>query len=354
MSDRYAARRAKMLIKFDGVDITDDIAPYFLAGTYIDNDDGQSDDLQITLQDRDKVWLFSWLQDAVNAAAGDNLKITATIWTENWNGGGSDGGLDCGVFELDSVTSSGPPNTVTIKATSLPYSSQIRQTKKSKSWEKLPLSAIAAEMAGSNGMGCGFDCDKDPFYDHVEQYRQSDIDFLSKLCSNAGLNLKATNNSLYLYDQSIYEQREPVIIADVRDTSFTKWKLYTSQADTVYASCRVSYVNPATGACIEGVAYTADYNEESSTNQQLEIYTRVSSAGEAKAIAEKSLRLHNKFEKRVQFTHTGHLWYVAGCVIEVIGYGFWDGKYLCTQAKHTVGSDGYMTEVTGRRILEGY
>lgn len=35
-------------------------------------------------------------------------------------------------------------------------------------------------------------------------------------------------------------------------------------------------------------------------------------------------------------------------------YGFWDGRYICTQAKHTINENGFTTTVTGRRILEGY
>ena len=56
------ARRSKLLMWFDGVNISDDIAPYFLTATYTDNDDGVSDDLQVTLQDRDKIWMKSDLQ----------------------------------------------------------------------------------------------------------------------------------------------------------------------------------------------------------------------------------------------------------------------------------------------------
>lgn len=40
--------------------------------------------------------------------------------------------------------------------------------------------------------------------------------------------------------------------------------------------------------------------------------------------------------------------------IRVKGYGFWDGRYICTQAKHTINENGFTTTVTGRRILEGY
>lgn len=348
------ARRSKLLMWFDGVNISDDIAPYFLTATYTDNDDGVSDDLQVTLQDRDKIWMKSWLNEMVNAAAGDALKIRAKIWINYWNGYDVEEFLDCGEFELDSVSLSGPPNTVTIKACSLPFTSQIRQTKKSKAWENYSLSAILAEIAGANGMGYFFDTPNDPFYDRVEQSKTSDITFLQRLCTNAGLNIKATKGKLVIYDQSDYEQRPVVIEADYRDTSFTKWKLDTKTADTKYASCRVSYVEPATGACIEYTAYTEDYDEDAKTNQQLELYAKVGSVAEAKTMAEKHLRLHNKFSKTVQFTHTGHVWYVAGVGIRVKGYGFWDGRYICTQAMHTINENGFTTTVTGRRILEGY
>lgn len=110
--------------------------------------------------------------------------------------------------------------------------------------------AYKACAATAKSMGYFFDTPNDPFYDRVEQSKISDIAFLQRLCTNAGLNIKATKGKLVIYDQSDYEQRPVVIEADYRDTSFTKWKLNTKTADTKYASCRVSYVEPATGACM--------------------------------------------------------------------------------------------------------
>ena len=113
------------------------------------------------------------------SASGAGFKISAVFVRENWTGGGRDKVLDCGQFELDSVDASGPPNTITIKATALPYSAQIRQTEKSKAWEAYTLSGIANEMAAANGMTCMFLANSDPSYGRVEQYKQSDIAFLS-------------------------------------------------------------------------------------------------------------------------------------------------------------------------------
>ena len=56
MSKSSLARRTVVEIAFDGVDITESIRPYLLSVTYTDNEEDEVDDLQITLQDRDRIW----------------------------------------------------------------------------------------------------------------------------------------------------------------------------------------------------------------------------------------------------------------------------------------------------------
>lgn len=141
MSDGSKARSTEVEVTFDGVDITKSIRPYLISVTYTDNEEGEPDDLQISVQDREGEWLQSWLDQVIEAAAGAGLKFSAAFTQENW---GNDNTLPTGDFELDSVTAQGPPSTVTIKGTSLSFSAPIRQTKKSKAWESYNLSGIAA------------------------------------------------------------------------------------------------------------------------------------------------------------------------------------------------------------------
>lgn len=290
--------------------------------------------------------------DTQSGSNVSSLKIRAGILRENWNGDGGDKVLDCGQFELDSIDASGPPATVTIKATALPFSSQIRQTKRSQAWESYTLSGIAREMAARNGMAFLYESASDPYYSRVEQVKTSDISFLSALCHNAGISLKATSNILVLFDQSTYEAKAPVKTIRRGDGSYTKYKLAVGKADTQYASCRVRY--SGSGKCIEAVAYVEDYKADSDKNQQLEISARVGSIAEAKALAGKQLRLHNKYARTAIFTMTGDPDLLAGVTVLLSGWGSWDGKYIVKQAKHTVGSSGYTTVVTLRRLLEGY
>lgn len=442
------SRRAAAQIKFAGVEITDSIAPYLKSMTYTDYEADEADDLQITLEDRDGIWMEEWLGKAVDAAASSSastsaaaesshssvyvgtsgaevtlmqqwlmqlgynlpvygadgifgtetlgavrkfqsdhglsadgicgpktwaalsaeidgaaaggeaaetatgLTIEAVIVRQNWNGDGKDEPMSCGSFELDGIDCSGPPAEITIKATALPYNSQIRQTEKSKGWESYNLSGIAGEMASKNGMALMFLSADDPFYERVEQYKMSDIAFLKRLCHDAGISLKASANMLVLFDQKDYEQNTAALTIKKGDGSYTSYNLSIGTADTQYQSCRVSYNDPATGKSISAVAKIPDY-EESDSNQQLEITAKVGSIGEALSLAEKRLRLHNKFCRTAEFSMPGNPALVAGVTVSLEGWGSWDGQYIISQSSHVI-SGGYTTTITMRRALDGY
>ena len=98
-----------------------------------------------------------------------------------------------------------------------------------------------------------------------------------------------------------------------------------------------------------------DYKAGAKNNQQLEITAKVSSIAEAKALAEKHLRLHNKYSQTATFTVPGNPDLLAGVNVMLEDWGSWSGKYIISQAKHSVdNSGGYTTQVKLRRVLEGY
>lgn len=355
MRDLELVRRTAAEIVIGGVDITRSIRTYLKSVIYTDNEADEADDLQILLHDRDAIWGEKWLADAIEAASAARLSIGANIIRENWNGDGRDILLPCGSFELDSVVLSGPPAVLNIKSTSLPFSAPVRQSKKNKAWENIRLSAIAGEIASTNGMACMFESAYDPFYSRVEQLSAGDIDFLARLCRGAGISLKATRGMIVLFDQVAYEAKSPVVtIKKGGAGSYIKYKMEVGAADAQYASCRVSYVDPESGRCIEATARIEDYNAHAKNNQQFEVTAKVSSGDEAKALAEKYLRLHNRYAKTAVFTLPGTPALVAGVVVEVKGWGAFDGRYIVSQAVHTVGEAGYTTQIKLRRVLEGY
>jgi phage protein D len=352
MSDKTLARRTKLAVTFDGVDISDDINRHLISLTYVDNDEDEADDLQIALEDRDEVWLLKWLNDAVEAAGSGTLKISALIMPQNWNSDGRDGILPTGEFELDDVDADGPPSTIHIKATSLPYSSTVRQTKKSKAWENYNLRGIANEIAGGNGLTCMYESGANPKYERVEQLQESDITFLQRLCKNAGISLKATNKMLVLFDEAEYEAKAAVKTIERGVGGYGKYKLRSGKADQQYRSCRVSYTDP-----VKGKTYSGSYTDSAikDSGQVLEIKAKVASNGEAQSLAQKLLRQHNKFEKTGEFTLPGDPSMVAGVTVELKRWGRFDGKYIVKTAEHSVSkSGGYKTKIKLRHVLEGY
>lgn len=292
-------------------------------------------------------------QKNVEQPTSRGLKISASIICINRRDDDKRETLDCGEFELDAVTVDGPPQTVTIKATSLPYSCSIRQTAKSKSWENTTLSAIAKTIASQNGMGLMFESHYDPKYIRVEQYRMSDIAFLSKLCHDAGASLKVTNNAIVIFDQSEYEKKKPIrTIKFGKEGGYTKYKLSTGTNNT-YTSCRVSYTT-SNGMVISATEYAENYREDNGGKKQcLEVRQKVSSIAEAQALAHKLLRLHNKYEYEASFTFPSGPDLLSGCVVELEDFGAWDGKYIIKQAKHSITQSGYTTQISLRKALDG-
>lgn len=55
------ARRTEIKLEFEGTDISKDINRYLLSMTYTDNEEDKADDLQITIDDKEGIWLGDWL-----------------------------------------------------------------------------------------------------------------------------------------------------------------------------------------------------------------------------------------------------------------------------------------------------
>ena len=348
----------EVAISFDGVDISEQINQCLISMSYTDNEEDEADDLQIKLQDRVGTWLQKWLNDAVQAAAFDStdttkgMTINAGIVRHYPNGKVLK--TDCGSFELDSVKADGPPSTITIKGTSLPYAGGIRTDERDKAWEAYYLSGIGSEIAGTGGLGFMFDSPSDPYYERVEQSKQTDIAFLQQLCHDNGLSLKVSGMTLIIFDQAKYEQLDPYTNIVWMDGTYTKYSLQTQEGETHYDECRVRYYDPIKKTLYEGSAKAEDYDGEASDHTVCEITDRaVGSNSEAAELASQILRLHNKYEKKCSFTMVGDPMLGAGLTMNVIGFGMWDEKYIISQAKHEVGSSGYTTKITLRTIAEG-
>jgi phage protein D len=332
------ARRTKVKIIYQGVDITVDLEPYLLDFSFADNE-GKADDVQITLQDREGNWHDPWLP-------GYGDKITASIITTNWKKEGQTESLNCGTFYVDDVDFDGPPDTVKIKALSIPLPAGGKNTQRSRVWENTTLSAIAAEAAAGSGLGLFYDA-PDYSYDRVDQIQQTDLSFTEMLAKKEGISVKVTDNQLILYDQLSYESKSSVRTLIKGESDILSYSFKKSIAEHQYKEVEVSYFDEEKKETIKYL-YTVPGVEE---GPQLKINERVKSLDEAERRAIKAARENNKHEQTGKITLVGDVGLVQGMTVDVNGFGAYDAKYFIETSNHNP-TNGYTTEISLRKALE--
>lgn len=132
--------KPKFRIQYNGKELTDDLTPYLISITYTDKTIGESDELEIVLEDTDGLWRQTWYP-----TSGDlvNLKM-----------GYDDLILDCGAFRIDEINLDGSTesgDTVTLKFLATWVTSPLR-TRAHKAYENQTLRQIAQAVATKNGL----------------------------------------------------------------------------------------------------------------------------------------------------------------------------------------------------------
>ncbi len=442
MSDKKLARRVQLKLKFNGVDVPENINLHLTGATYTDEEEDSTDDFQISYEDRENKLLGNWLEvkpttskstkqvekkvedektvnyvvkrgDTLWAIASkylgsgtkytqiaqeNNIKnpnliypgqvfkittggetsstvkeskdsgkgqgaggsggsggakpklVSAVLVQKNWNDTGKDLTLDMGTFEIDSIDMSGPPDKVTVKSTSIPYTSKLRMEKKNKAWEKISLKGIGQEIAGKNGLKLMYEASDNPTYKRKEQVQTSDIKFLQNLCHAAGMALKVTTLTIVIYDAAEYDRKPAVRTFKKGSGDIISYKMGTKLTDTAYTSCHVSYTDPDSKETIE---YTYTPDSKTGTGQTLEVNEKVNSKAEAIRLAKKRLREKNTQEYTASLKVVGDVSLVAGITVKLKGFQQFDRKYKVTQAKHNL-LDGYTVDLSLKQVLEGY
>ncbi|MGO4369616.1 phage late control D family protein [Paenibacillus sp. MCAF20] len=334
-------RRAEVLINYNGRDISGSITASLLDLSYTDNPSGQIDDLQISLQDRDRKWQGPW-----NPIGGDT--ITASIRTTDWHGRNEIESLPLGTFEVDSVSLSGPPDVVQIKALALPSGTPVKREMRTKGWEKVRLKTVADEIAKRSKLKLMYEAAENPLYERLEQSNQSDLAFLVELCIKEGIAVKAASGNLVLFDESAYERREAVASLTREGRSVVSYGFEWSASLAAYRACQLTYSDSAKGKEYK-VLYTPPGAPAS--GPVLKVNENVGSEAEALRVARNRLREENKNYGRASLALVGNIRMAAGLTINLLGWGQYDGKYIIERATHSVGGSGYTTGLEIRRVL---
>lgn len=355
--------RLKLLFTQAGEDVSESILPDLLSFSFSDKETLEADTISITLKDERGKWAGTWQPNG-----GEVIKAYIQSGTTT-NKGRS---LYCGKFYVDRQSVSGSPRTYSLDGVSVPLDKPIRKKKKTTAWSGLTLFGICDEIAAANGLQLVYDAEDTVTYnERIEQQRESDLTFLMRLCEEAGLSLKVTDEKLVVFDQASYEKKSPVKTIILGKSDILSWSFESNQSEK-YNSAKISYRDPKQKVKGSAGSQQLDRNTESTKrNQAVMEYTyydpegdangqeyvfkaRAKSLDEARSKAKAKLRELNKRAVTGSISMIGDVSLVAGVVIACKGFGSFDGNFIIEEATHTVDGGGYTTEITLRRVNKNY
>lgn len=324
------ARHTELKITYENKDISTDISPYILSFSFTDNASDKADDLTLTLEDRDGLWFTDYAP-----SKGD--KITCAIILHE---GENSESLPCGSFSVDQIEYSMPPRVLSIKGVSASITKSMRTENHNRAWENVSLKTICSDLASGNSLGLFYE-GEDFEIERVEQASKPDIEFLSSLCKDYGMNLKVRDEKLIVYSQEENEESESVAELDISDKKILTCKFVSKSAE-VYRKARVKYHNS-----VKDELYEGEYEDEDEEGSErvLEVREYVSSSGDAQRLAEKKLKAANKTEVTGNITLMGDIRFSGGQNITLSSFGIFSGKFTITKATHKIDSSGYTTSL---------
>lgn len=323
-------RSAEVKLTYNGQNITIPMGQFQTSFSYTDNASGESDSIDINIQDTKKDWL--------NAMPTKGASITAVIRVNDWHKEGDNQKLDCGVFVLDDFSFSGPPTTGTISAVSVPAASAFKETKRSKTWEAVTIAEIAKTIAATAGIGFVFDAAASFALASIEQSKETDCEFLYKLCETYGLSMKVFNSKIIIFDREAYKAKAYAGRIDLIDMESWSWK--TTIAGT-YTGGEITYTDPNTE---EDITF-----QIGAGSRILECSEKADSAADAERKLVAAIDNANHGSTSMSVSTMGDVKYVAGQTVIITGLGKCNGKYYIDKATHDLGS-GYKTDYELSRV----
>lgn len=365
------SRRIIPLVYYDGKEIglTDRIESL----EYTDNDQGKSDEVQLTFAGG----ASDWLQMGTEIEKEHNLEVLMTF--THWSSPGSFDNYHVGNFTVDDITFSGPPSVGVVKGISIPASSGFQTVKKSQTWNNVSIKQIAMEKMAEYGMTALFYNAEEIILEVVEQAEQTDSEFLYDLCKQQGLFIKIYKVGFVIFDKKIYESRGVKTTFHPKDIESYTWN---STLVGTYTGATIAYTNTdakkntsvAKKEKAAQKAANAQYNVTNSYNagkieaaannkmitvtvgegpRILQINEHCENEYEARAKAVAKLNEENEKAVTIEFTTilNSDAYLFATNNFQIEGMGRMNGKYFCTSVTHSFTGSGHQMTVKGYKIF---
>lgn len=325
---------AKVTVIYNEQDISKDISDDLKSLTYSDKSEGESDELRITLDDSYGKWRNNWYPEK-----GDTIEASIQFRGQV---------LKCGVFEVDEIESTFPPDEFTISALAAGITDTTR-SRECEAYDDQSLRDIVEKVAGRNGFDV-IGTIPDIQFTRITQENETDLAFMNRLAIEYGMIFSQRGSSMVF--TSVYDLETGAAVARIGRSDLAGGSIKDKTSDT-YASCKVRYHDPAGGQLIEVDVQTEDITNEGTEdmflaapkNDQLLISTKCESAQQAEAKAKAALyRANSRAVTGNIDLSEGNCLLVSGVSFELVHIGVLSGKYYIESSDHSVdGNGGYTT-----------
>lgn len=307
-------------VLYNSVDVSADFSPLMVGFEYVDAASDKTDTVNLTLVN-DSRFMGSWYPDA-----GDTLNVEF----------GYEGSLvPAGIFQIDKINFTGPPDQVKLCASAAPFSASLR-TKKSRAFEKVTLRQIADKVAAENGMVAEGDVDQTVVIPRITQHRETDLSFLSRIFKEYGYGFSSRAAVFYFYAFTDLELANPILGLSRSDLISYD---FSDKTNRIYRSAELSHRDPAQNALIEE---TNDQGAD--TDDTLRLFTPAKTTAEARMKTNTALYLANSKKVSGSVSLPGDPRLTAGLNIELSEFGQLNGTYHILSSRHIISrSGGYRT-----------
>jgi len=320
-------------IIWNGKDVIVDLKPFLSSVNYTDQEEGAADDVSIVLDNGAGLWSGDW-----HPVEGDTLELFM---------GYSDKLMNCGLFQVDEVVTSGPPDIITVKAIASFITKTLR-TKNSKAFEKQTLRQIATFFCLKHGLKLIDNSDNmlgQIFLERKTQEQKTDLQFLSELATEYGFVFSVKGSNLIF--TSYYALDNAEAVRDIAKNQIGNYNITEKCYDTYkYAvlTKRDSKTNKVTAETqtFDGVTVKDD------------VLLIVGTGGNKKTIEAKvksGLWNKNRFKQAGTLNDIpGDPLLVASMNFNLTGLNNVSGKYHIVRSSHTISGDGaYTTSLEVRK-----
>jgi len=321
-------RQVVVDMKYDNKDITKDVTPFLLSVRYVDRTkNSQCDVVDVTFQDVDGLWRGGWYPER-------GAKFAVKFKVYGWFNADDYFERDAGGFEIDDLTSVGPPSTFSIGAVSIGITNSIRRQQNTKAWENINVKQIAQEVADKHGFELKWYSNYNPKLERWEQRGQSDSLLLVDLCEYVGLTLKFTDKWIVIYNGKEFDAKKPEVTIYCHNGGVKGYTFNANSAD-IYMACEVKYFHPEKKELIEYIFYSDDVKgpkidtengdiPEPEVGKVLKLNQRVNDVGEAESLARAVLRSRNMRQVTATIDSIGRPDLYSGMTLRLSGFGRWD------------------------------